>query len=101
MYQSYWSLVWEAPASQRSRTSILQRGGAPNRMSFEVRNEKIEETMRDIGNLLKRAIPEGWGFSLFLMSYGEKGSTFYLSSIQRPDMVKALKEFIDREENKV
>ena len=33
-------------------------------MSFEVRNEQAEAMLKEIGQLLRSACPEGYGFSL-------------------------------------
>lgn len=66
--------------------------------SYEVHHAGAERMLREIGNTLKKRMPPGWGFSLFIFSYGEQGEMFYLSSASRPDMLKALKEFIAKQE---
>ena len=63
-------------------------------MAFEVRQPEIEETLKDIGNLLRRAMPEGWGFSLLIFSFGPGGSLFYTSSGERESVISAMREFI-------
>jgi hypothetical protein len=65
---------------------------------FEVRNEEIEQQLKAVGRAVKDNMPDGWGFTLFMFSYGADGSMFYLSSANREDMVKAMKEFIERQE---
>ena len=69
--------------------------------SSEVENSQIQELLTDIGRTLKRAMPEGWGFTLLLFDYahpdGETGAMFYLSSAQRADMRKALTEFLAKD----
>jgi hypothetical protein len=75
---------------------------------FEVTSEDIQLLLRRIGLRLKESMPDGWGFALFIFSHGksglkdegEEGSIFYLSSANRKDMIKALKEFIKKEEKK-
>lgn len=66
-------------------------------MTFEVPNPKIERLLKDIGRKLHGQMPKGWGFTLFLFSYGEKGSLFYLSSARRKDMLKTLMEFLEKQ----
>jgi hypothetical protein len=66
--------------------------------TFEVDNPQIKSLLREIGNKIRSQIPPGWGFTLFIFSYGEGGATFYLSTANRDDMIKALREFIAREE---
>lgn len=65
---------------------------------FEVRNEEIEQKLKEIGRILKGVMPEGWGFTLLISSYGEGGSMFYLSSVERQDAVNMLREFIQKSE---
>ncbi|HEY4799532.1 MAG TPA: hypothetical protein VII99_10690 [Bacteroidia bacterium] len=67
---------------------------------YEVRNEEVEKLLSDIGRLLKETMPEGYGFALHILNYGEGGGMFYVSSMNREDYVKALREFIQKfEEN--
>ena len=65
---------------------------------FEIREPEIEELLADIGRKLKAQMPPGWGFTLLICSYGEGGAMFYLSSVEREDMVKAMKEFLAKAE---
>lgn len=66
----------------------------PDDMKYEVHDPEIEARLKEIGRRLKDAMPEGYGFNLMIFSYGEGGAMFYLSSAQREDMIKAMKEFI-------
>jgi hypothetical protein len=68
---------------------------------FEVRNDEVEKVLRGIGNTLKPVMPEGWGFTVLMFDYSDTpdGSMFYLSSAKREDMIKAMKEFIAKNEN--
>ena len=66
--------------------------------SYEVHHAGAERVMRDIARRLKGAMPPGFGFSLFIFSYGDSGEMFYFSSADRKDMIKALKEFIQKQE---
>lgn len=67
---------------------------------FEIQNEEIKSKLRFIGSNIDEQLPEGWGFGLFIFSYGENGAMFWLSSAQREDMIKSLKEWISHQENK-
>ncbi len=65
---------------------------------FEVRNEQAEGQLHDIGRIIADSLPDGWGFTLLLFEFGAGGSTFYLSNARRDDMVRALQEFIERQQ---
>jgi len=68
-------------------------------MEFEVRNEQVEQKLKEIGRLLNGAMPQGFGFTLLISSYGDGGSMFYLSSCERQDMINAMREFIAKHEH--
>lgn len=63
-------------------------------MRFEVRNEKAEQMLREIGQMLRESCPPGFGFSLLVFSFGEGGSMFYVSNSRREDMIRSMEEFI-------
>jgi hypothetical protein len=63
-------------------------------MKFEVRDDKAEAMLKEIGRLLKGACPPGYGFSLLVFSFGEGGNMFYTSNAQRETMIQAMQEFI-------
>ena len=75
-------------------------------MTYEVRSAEVEAKLRELGRDIKSSMPPGWGFTLFMYSYektglpneGAAGAMFYISSGDRADMIKALREFIAREE---
>mgnify|MGYP001609691257 CR=1 FL=1 len=58
--------------------------------------EQAENCARDIGRIIKKSMPEGWGFSLVLFSFGEDGLMTYLSSGQREDCIKMLEELLTK-----
>lgn len=65
--------------------------------NFDVKNPQIEEVLRKVGEVIKEMTPPGWGFTVLLFDVNTtKGSMFYLSSARREDMVKAMKEFIEK-----
>lgn len=65
--------------------------------NFEIRNAEVEAMLKDIGKTIHGVMPEGFGFTLLMFSFGEGGSTFYISDAQRDDMLKAMQEFIDKQ----
>ena len=67
-----------------------------SKVSFEVRNEPAEKMLKEIGQILRSACPEGYGFSLLIFSFGEGGNMFYTSNAQREDMIRAMQEFIQK-----
>ena len=62
----------------------------------QVRNARIEELLRQLGAGLKVATPEGYGFMLMVMEYGEGKNCFYISSVQREDAIKMLEEMLEK-----
>lgn len=67
---------------------------------YEIRQGDVERAMYSIGQDIGERLPEGWGFALFLMDYGENGATFYMSSVQRADVMNAIEEWLRREKRK-
>lgn len=72
-------------------------------MSYEVTNEQIKSRMNDIGHRIHAALEEykgepRLGFALLLFEFGGGGSMFYISDAVRADMLKAMKEFIAKQE---
>jgi hypothetical protein len=60
----------------------------------DVRSFEIEQLMNDIGKMIGAQMPPGWGFSLLIASHGEAGGVFYISNLQRADMIATMQEFI-------
>lgn len=70
---------------------------------YQVRNEEVEATLKLLGMLLGEHMPDGFGFTLLLFDTADRpdaapGSIFYISSVDRGDMIVALKEFIKKQE---
>ncbi len=65
-------------------------------MSYEIDNPEIQAKLRKIAELIGRDMPPGWGFTLLLFEFTPGDSLFYISSAQRPDMIKTMQEFIRR-----
>lgn len=65
-----------------------------NTDEHEIDNPPIKELLNDLGHRLGAEMPEGWGFTLLLFTYGEDGELFYISSAQRQDMLNTMAEFL-------
>lgn len=50
-----------------------------------------------LGHHIGDGLPAGWGFALFLFSFGEGGHTFYIANADRGDILLALHDFIRRQ----
>lgn len=61
---------------------------------FQIRHAGAERALREVGKQLGTKMPPGFGFGLFVFEFGEEGSMFWISNAQRPDMIKALREWI-------
>ncbi len=68
-------------------------------VNYNIRDPHIEELLKKIALVISDQMPERWGFNLMLFEYGPKGSLFYISSAQREDIIKVMKEFISRNEH--
>lgn len=58
--------------------------------------EAAERKAREWARLLRRDLPRGWGFVVFLASLGKGGATTYLSTIERDDSIRMIKEWLAR-----
>lgn len=57
---------------------------------------EVAGAMKLIGNSIRDALPKSHGFALFVFDFGDAGHTSYISTGQREDVVKLLREFIAR-----
>jgi GTPase len=67
-----------------------------NDANYQVRNLEVEEVLREMAGTVSSRLPAGWGMALFLFEFGENGTCFYISDAQREDMVRMLREWIQR-----
>ena len=66
---------------------------------YEVKNKEIEKKLEEMGKIIGGQLPKGWGFTLLMFDYNTtKGSMFYISNGKREDMVKAMMEFISKQQ---
>lgn len=62
---------------------------------------RMEKVNREVGQLIGGAIEEsggGYGFALLMFSFGDEPEMTWISNAERPDMIKALREFIEQSE---
>jgi hypothetical protein len=69
---------------------------------YEVRNPDIERALRTMATLIDGEVPEGWGWGLFLVPFGEhkaapegEGAVFWISNSERQGMIDAIKGWIE------
>lgn len=75
---------------------------------FEVRKPEIERALRTLAALIDEETPDGWGWGLFLVPFGEheaapkgEGAVFWISNSERAGMIEAVKGWIaDNERRK-
>ncbi len=60
-------------------------------------DEAIRPVAREIGRLIASQLPDGWGFTLLLFTFGPGGTLSYISNADRSDMLLTMKEFIKRQ----
>ena len=56
------------------------------------------QEMRNLANKIKKEIP-GLGFGVLVFQFNKPSLSNYISNAQRADMIKAMKETIERLEN--
>lgn len=55
----------------------------------------LEQQCHDLAELLKSKVPAGVGFTLFLSDYGEGGNLAYVSTVDRADSIRVIREWLD------
>ena len=74
---------------------------------YQVRNEDIERYLRTLAALIDAETPDGWGWGLFLVPFGEhkaapegQGAVFWISNSERQGMLDAVKGWIEDNEKR-
>jgi hypothetical protein len=72
---------------------------------FEVRNADIERALKTLAVLIDTEVPDGWGWGLFLVQFGERtkeqgGAVFWISNSERQGMIDAVKGWIEDNEKR-
>ena len=57
--------------------------------------KNLETVVRDIGHMIGDCLPPGLGFTLLLFEYGAKPTLQYMSSANREDMARTLRQAAD------
>jgi hypothetical protein len=74
------------------------------RETVKERDERLalERRVRELAELLEREVPRatGVGFALFLFNFGDGGAISYISNAQRETMVRAVREWLGRQERR-
>lgn len=60
--------------------------------------EGDKQYLKDICDLVKPRLPDGYGFIVFAFPFETGGRMFYASNAQRDDAVKALREWLTHAE---
>lgn len=69
--------------------------------NYQVYDETAEVVLKQIGDLLGDAMPENYGFVFLMTTFGKGGNTFYISNVQRPDVIEMMKEWIESNKGKL
>lgn len=69
---------------------------------MESEEEYIKSKLKDIAQKIDNELPEGFGFALLTFKFNAEPNTsdlMYVSNADRQDIVKAMKEWIEKTEN--
>lgn len=79
----------------------------PHDERYQVRNPDVERALRTLATLIDEETPDGWGWGLFLVPFGEHeaapkglGSVFWISNSDRAGMIDAVKGWIEDNERR-
>lgn len=56
----------------------------------------LEKRATKVARVLKGLMPEGVGYAFLMFTFGDDGWMTYASNAQRSDMIKALREMIEK-----
>lgn len=59
----------------------------------------VKQHLQQIADVIENMLPNNFGFVLLTYAHNQKGQMMYVSNSQREDVVKNMKEFIDKTEN--
>jgi hypothetical protein len=57
---------------------------------------QVEGIARDLGRTIASALPGGLGFAVLVFDFGDGGTMAYMSNAKREQMIRALRELIDK-----
>lgn len=61
--------------------------------------EIVKRKMQSIARKVDEELPDNFGFVVLAFKFNEKGEMIYVSNSNREDVVKSMKEFIEKTEN--
>lgn len=61
--------------------------------------EIVKSKMQTIADKVKEELPDGFGFVVLSFVFDNPGQMMYVSNANREDIVKAMKEWIEKTEN--
>lgn len=56
---------------------------------------KVRADLQALARHVDRQLPFGWGFAILAFPFGEGGRMNYVANADRPDVVRAMYEFIE------
>lgn len=60
--------------------------------------EIVKRRMQSIARKVDEELPDNFGFIVLAFKFNEKGEMIYVSNANREDVVKSMKEFIEKTE---
>jgi len=61
----------------------------------EKEDEKVRADLRALGRHVDKQLPYGWGYVVLAFPFGADGRMNYVANARRPDVVRAMYEFIE------
>jgi hypothetical protein len=61
----------------------------------EKEDQQVRDKMQTLAQLVDKALPVGWGFVVLAFPFGADGRMNYVANAKRPDVVRAMYEFIE------
>lgn len=58
----------------------------------------LEKQCRELAVEIRKMLPAGTAFALMIADFGVKGNLAYVSNADRSDMIKMVKEWLERQE---
>lgn len=63
-----------------------------------IKDPEMIELLNQLGDKISLGLPSGYGFNLLLFEFGGPGNNlFYISNADREDVIKMMKEWIERQ----
>jgi len=80
-----------APGARPREAAPKEARAVPTQATLE----EAEVHCRKLADWISKDLPPGWLFSVWLFAQGEQGFSTYVSNVQRPDFIKAMRELAD------